>query len=74
MLGRDGPENLRILKRVFSDWTIEERVGYSAVESWIRTVERCIWVFRISTDRDLRHHKMRRVWGWSQHSIVSKDF
>ena len=30
MLGGDGPEKLRILKRGSWDWTIEVRVGYSA--------------------------------------------
>ena len=28
MPGRDDPENLRILKRVSSDWTIDARVGF----------------------------------------------
>ena len=51
-------------------------VEYSAVEIWILTVEeveldlaveRCSWVFRISTDRDLKHHKMHRALGWGQH-------
>ena len=55
MPGRDDPENLRILKR----------------RSWILTVEICSWVFRISTDRDLKHHKMHRELGWGQHSMVS---
>ena len=36
--------------------------------SWILTVERCRWVFQISTDRDLKHHKMHRALGWGQHS------
>ena len=58
-------------KRVSWDWTIKARVGYSAVESWIWTVERCSRVLQISTDRDLKHHKMCRTWGWSPHSIVS---
>ena len=54
----------RFWKRVSWDWTIEE-------EGWILTVERCSWVFRISTDRDLKHHKMRRMLGWGQYSVVS---
>ena len=61
--GRDGPENLRILKR----------------RSWILTVERCSLVFRVSTDRDLKHHKVRHALGvgsawYGQHNMVSKDF
>ena len=60
MPGRDGPENLRILKPVSWDWTIEVRVGF-----W------CSWVFRISTDIDLKHHKIRPALGWGQHSIFS---
>ena len=71
MPGRDGPENLGILKK--SQLKLD-RWG----ESWIfyhwGRVERCSWVFRISTDRYLKHHKMRSMWGWSQHSIVSIDF
>ena len=42
------------------DWTVED-------ESWIWAVAICR-VFRISTDRDLKHHKMHRALGWGQHS------
>ena len=51
---RDGPENLRILKRVSWDWTIEARVGSSAVEA-------CDQVLQISTDRDLKQHETCRT-------------
>ena len=44
-------------------WSIEARVGYSAIGSWILIVESRSWDFRISTDRDLKYHKMRRTWG-----------
>ena len=44
-------------------WEFEDFEKVS-VESYILTAEKCSWVFRISTDRDLKHHKMRRVWGW----------
>ena len=37
-------------------------------ERWILTAERCSWVFRISTDRDLKNHKMHRAWEWGQDS------
>ena len=60
-------------KDVSWDWTIEARVGYLTIESWILTVERCSWVFRISTNWDLKHHQMHCVLGWGQHSMVSKD-
>ena len=54
---RDGLENLRILKRVSWDWTIE-------ASSWIWAVEDVVgFFFRISTDRDLKPHKMRRTLG-----------
>ena len=42
------PENARTLKRVSCELNLCR---------W-----RCSWVFRISTDRDLRHLKMRRAW------------
>ena len=74
MAGRDGPENLRILKSVCWDWTIGRKVWFSDIESWILTVERCSCDFRISTDRDLKHHKMRCAWGRSLHNMVSIDF
>ena len=41
--------------------TIVARVEYSAIGSWIWTVERRSWIFRITTDRDIRHHKIRRM-------------
>ena len=68
MTRRDGPENLRILKKRqlrSGDWTIE-------AESWVLYhwgMEldlghwRWNWVFRISADRDLRHYKMRCTLG-----------
>ena len=65
--GRDGPENLRILKK--NQLWLDHGGDY-----WILTVERCSWVFRISTDRDLKHHKMRRALARGQHSMVSIDF
>ena len=61
-------------KRVSWDWTIEARVGYSAVGSWILTVERCNCVFRIATDRNLKHNKMHPALEWGQHRMVSIDF
>ena len=48
----------------FCHWGIELDLG-----CW-----RCSCIFRISTDRDLRHYKMRRAWGWSQHSSLEKTF
>ena len=53
-------------KESVESWTIKARVACSAMGSWIWTVERCSWDFRISIDRDLKHHKMRHAWGWSQ--------
>ena len=38
--------------------------------SWILTVERCSWDFRISTDRDFKHHKICRTLGWGQQSMI----
>ena len=37
-------------------------------ESWSLTVERRSWIFRISTDRDLKHQKIHRELGWGWHS------
>ena len=53
MPGRDGPENLRILKK---SQLRRQRVGSSAIEA-------CGQVLQIYTDRDLKHPKMRRVLG-----------
>ena len=74
--GKDGPEKLRILKKSqlrLDNWVeklrldhkgrqlsflpLEQRVVFSNVEDVIE-------VLQISTDRDLRHHKMHRVLGW----------
>ena len=48
-------------KDVSWDWTIEGELD--------STVERCSWVFQISTGRDLKHYKMCCTLGWGQHSI-----
>ena len=55
------------------DWTIELRQFSSCHwgESWILTVKKCSWDFRISTDRIFKHHKMRRAFVGSD-SIVSR--
>ena len=59
----DGPENLQILKK--SQLRLDQGGRQLSFchwgESWILTVERCSWDFRISTDRDLKHHGMRRA-------------
>ena len=52
------------------DWTFETRVGDLVVVSWILTVERYCWVFRISTDRDLKDHNMHRTLGWGLHRLL----
>ena len=36
---------------------VERIVEFSVVAT-------CGWVFRISTGRDLKHHKMQGAWGW----------
>ena len=52
---------IALLRQEIGFWPLN---GYS----FILTVERCIWVFRISTDRDLKRHKMRRALGSGQRS------
>ena len=65
---RDGPENLRILKRrQLGIQPLKDVIGFS-------TIEACGRVLQISTDRDIKHHKIHSVLGWGQHSMVSLDF
>ena len=68
MPGRDGPENLSILKLRSWDWTIEAIVEYSAVGSWILTVERWSWVFGSLPTEILNTTRYASRWGWGQHS------
>ena len=62
------PEEM--VMRIWGFWKDELKLDHWG-EGCILTVERCSWVFRISTDRDLWHHKMRCALGWSQNSMVS---
>ena len=63
MPGRDGPENLRILRKI----QLKVDIGPCRQTSWVL----CHWGienwggldFRISIDRNLKHHKMRRSLG-----------
>ena len=67
--GRDGPENLRILKRQklrFNRWSVW--LGFSNLikaDQFGSRLAEMSW--------DLRHHKMCRAWG-CQHSLVSIGF
>ena len=80
MTGRDGPENLRNLKKEslkFGPWwlTVEFLLLRHRVES--STVAAPVRFFRsrpAEMNWDLKHHKMRRALGWGQHSMVSISF
>ena len=65
MSGRDGPENLRILKRVSWDLRLDdggrELSTCHWVENWEWVIEDVIKFFQISTEKDLKHHEMCRT-------------
>ena len=58
---RDGPENLRILKRVSWDWTIEAELG-------LLTLRRVVKICRSLTTEILNTTSYVARWGWGQHS------
>ena len=67
---RDGPENLRILRKRqlrVEFLPLRQRFEFS-------TIDRFSWVFWISIDRDLKHHKMCHTLKWGSDSMVSIDF
>ena len=68
---RDGPENLRILKRrQLRIRPLKAGLGFlplrHAVEFFGSRLAEMNW--------DLKYHKMRRMLGWGQHSMVSIGF
>ena len=68
MPGRDGPENLRILKiESVEKLRLDHGGGKLTSCGWRIELDlgrwRCSWGFRISTNRDLKHHKMLRTLG-----------
>ena len=60
MLGRDGAENLRILKKS----QLKVDIGPWKMRVEFSTVAAVVKIFQISTDRDLKHHKMRHTLGF----------
>ena len=59
---RDGPDNLKILKR--------QQFGFLPLR---RAVE--FFGYRLAEmNGDLKHHKMRCALWWGQHNMVSIDF
>ena len=71
------PEEMRL--RIWGFWKeaveIEpwrQRVEFLPLRHWIEfsTVEACGWVFRISTDRDLRHHKSKS----KRNVVITRSF
>ena len=62
--GRDGPEEVEDFEKESVEiGPLRWELSFLLLrQSWILTIERCSWVFRISTDRDLKHHKMHCAW------------